>query len=116
MGNRAAEIAADRTPPLYKKGPSPTRGERKRATRRKLKGRGERVFGRLRAASSNCLSSISLVPRRPTTTFRAQEMYSIFRRTDQSGAGLVASARKLLVLSASLRAFAFGLFLWAVSA
>ena len=36
---------------------------------------------------------MSLVPRRPETTFRAQEMYSSLRRTDQSGAGLVASAR-----------------------
>ena len=39
------------------------------------------------AASSNFLSNISLVPRRPMTTFRAQEMYSIFRRIDRSGAG-----------------------------
>jgi hypothetical protein len=29
-------------------------------------------------------------------------MYSSLRRTDQSGAGLVPSARKLLILSASL--------------
>jgi len=33
-------------------------------------------------------------------------MYSNLRRTDQSGAGLAASARKLLVLSASLSNFA----------
>ena len=58
MGNRAAEIAADRTPPLYKKR-ALAHSRRKKtslteripvsaATRRKLKGRGERVFGRLR--------------------------------------------------------------------
>jgi len=57
MGNRAAEIAADRTPPLYKKGSRPLAAKENElteripvsaATRRKLKGRGERVFGRLR--------------------------------------------------------------------
>jgi hypothetical protein len=42
-------------------------------------------------------------------------MYSIFRRTDQSAAGLVTRVRKLLVLSASLRIFARRVFWCAVS-
>ena len=42
-------------------------------------------------------------------------MYSNRRRTDQSGAGLETSARKLLVLSASLSNLARLDFLWALS-
>jgi transposase len=64
-----------------------------------------------RAAASNCSSRNALVPRRPSTTSQAQSIYSILRRTDQSGAGLRTIARKLLVLSASLRNFARPVFL-----
>src|SRR5262249_12502602 len=67
------------------------------------------------AASSNCSSSFELMPRRPAATFRANSTYSILRFTDQSEGGLAATARKLLVLSASLSILALGDFADAVS-
>jgi hypothetical protein len=45
----------------------------------------------------------------------AQSIYSRRRSTDQSGAGLFATARTLLVLSASLMSFASRLFFGALS-
>ena len=66
------------------------------------------VIGRLSdriarsAASSNCCSNHGDVPRSPATTLFAQSMYSRRRSSDQSDAGLCATARKLLVSRASL--------------
>jgi hypothetical protein len=68
-----------------------------------------------RAASSNCASIFRFTPRRPSATFRAHFTYSILRLTDQSEGGLAASARRLLVLSASFNTLAFALFPGAVS-
>jgi hypothetical protein len=80
-----------------------------------LKGRDERLFGRLcslvELPLQHLVSSTHTYDHFP----RPGDVFNL-PATDQSGAGLVASARKLLVLSASLRTFAFGLFWWAVSA
>ena len=66
-------------------------------------------------ASSNCCSSQGDIRRRPATTFLAHSMYSNRRLTDQSAAGLDATARRLLVLSANLISLASLLFFSAVS-
>jgi hypothetical protein len=47
------------------------------------------------AASLNCCSNDGDVPRTPATTALAHSTYSSRRSTDQSGAGLFATARKL---------------------
>jgi hypothetical protein len=47
---------------------------------------GTRDCSAARAASSNCSSSVALVPLKPATTLRAEEMYSILRCTDNFGA------------------------------
>ena len=60
------------------------------------------------AASSNCRSSQGDVPRKPVTTLLDHSIYSSLRSTDQSAAGLEATVRRLLVLSASLISFAPG--------
>src|SRR5438045_3108323 len=61
-----------------------------------------RVRSPCSTASSNCCSSHGEVPRSPVTTSFAHCTYSSRRFTDQSGEGLLATARTLLILSASL--------------
>src|SRR5215467_14020281 len=68
-----------------------------------------------RAASSNCSSRLSLATLSPAASFRANSTYSILRLTDQLEGAFAATARKLLVLSASLSILALGLFVDAVS-
>jgi hypothetical protein len=82
-----------------------------------LKPRHRRIkrLHRLVGSSSNCCSNHGDVPRTPATTLLAHSPYSIRRSTDQPMAGLIATARTLLILSASLINFASRLFFGAFS-